>query len=210
MKYLWRSTALALAVGFTLGCDGDDGLPGISSLVVTAEEAPGSNCSSGGVRIDVGPDSNRNGVLDSVEIESTRFVCNGIDGASANLVRFPLLIMSGISATTTTPNMSAEWQYLRKFRKGAFSAMQSAVLSAYIRCNEAGTTGTVDLYNLTDNVPIAGSEVSAADTDGVWVDSGNFWNNLPDKEIDIAIRMKSSVEESYVVSLQANLTLSRD
>jgi hypothetical protein len=200
-----------LFVVFISGCDGDDGLSGINSLVVSTEESPGSNCGSGGVRIDVGPDTNRNGTLDPGEIQSTQFVCNGMNGSSIDLVRFPLLIMSGLSSTTLSPNMSAEWQYLRKFRKSDFSSMRSATLSAYIRCNDAGTTGTVDLYNITDNVPLAGTEISATDTgDGVWVDSGNFWDNLPDKEIDIAMRIRTSIEGSYVLCMQANLTLSKD
>ena len=38
------------------------------------------NCENGGLKIDSGIDTNNNGVLDSDEIVSTAYVCNGVDG----------------------------------------------------------------------------------------------------------------------------------
>lgn len=55
-------------------CNGEDG---IDTLVALSGEPAGVNCPSGGVRIDSGPDSNGNGVLDAGEITQTEFVCNG-------------------------------------------------------------------------------------------------------------------------------------
>lgn len=44
----------------------------------------GNNCAAGGVKIETGLDSNRNSILDATEINTsqTRFICNGLDGAS--------------------------------------------------------------------------------------------------------------------------------
>lgn len=55
-------------------CNGEDG---VDSLVAISGEPAGVNCPAGGVRIDSGPDSNGNGVLDAGEITQTEFVCNG-------------------------------------------------------------------------------------------------------------------------------------
>jgi hypothetical protein len=44
--------------------------------VVTAEPASG-NCNRGGSRVDSGIDANRNGVLETREIATTRYVCEG-------------------------------------------------------------------------------------------------------------------------------------
>lgn len=64
----------------TNGQDGSDGQSGLSALVATQAEAPGANCVAGGVRITSGLDQNRNGVLESGEVTSTRYVCNGTGG----------------------------------------------------------------------------------------------------------------------------------
>jgi len=55
------------------GPQGDAGAPG--SLLKLSDA--GSNCANGGERIDVGRDTNGNGVLEDDEIEQTAFVCNG-------------------------------------------------------------------------------------------------------------------------------------
>ncbi len=63
------------------GAPGSDGAEGINSLIVLNSEPAGSNCPSGGVRIDAGGDNNRNNILDAAEIDSTRYLC----GAQASL-----------------------------------------------------------------------------------------------------------------------------
>lgn len=60
-------------------CNGADGF---DSLVSSTELAIGDvNCANGGLRLDFGKDGNRNGILDTDEINTTRYVCNGVDGA---------------------------------------------------------------------------------------------------------------------------------
>ncbi|MBM4253683.1 MAG: hypothetical protein FJ146_17080 [Deltaproteobacteria bacterium] len=48
-----------------------------NSLVKTADEQPGSNCTSGGISIKTGTDKNNNGSLDDGEEDATKFACNG-------------------------------------------------------------------------------------------------------------------------------------
>lgn len=61
------------------GCSGDDA---VSSIVVTATEAAGENCAAGGLKVEVGADDNGNGILDADEVESTDYVCSGVDGTA--------------------------------------------------------------------------------------------------------------------------------
>ncbi|MEQ9309753.1 MAG: hypothetical protein RLN90_09885 [Balneolaceae bacterium] len=63
-----------------IGPVGEDGTDGLTSLTIITTEAPGVNCENGGVKIDVGIDSNTNGTLDIDEIQSTSYICNGVDG----------------------------------------------------------------------------------------------------------------------------------
>ena len=60
-------------------CDGDNGKNAVSK---TSEEPAGSNCANGGIKIEVGNDTNGNGELDSNEVISsqTKYVCKGSDG----------------------------------------------------------------------------------------------------------------------------------
>ncbi|MDP6869636.1 MAG: hypothetical protein QGI21_02545, partial [Candidatus Poseidoniaceae archaeon] len=68
----------------TNGTDGADGADGNTTLtVITTLSSSSSNCGGdGGVQIDVGVDDNKNGVLDSNEIDDTTYICNGGDGVN--------------------------------------------------------------------------------------------------------------------------------
>ncbi len=61
---------------------GDNAGNGISTLVVTSDEPPGSRCPAGGTKIEAGPDDNGDGVLDPSEVTSTSYVCSG-NGSSS-------------------------------------------------------------------------------------------------------------------------------
>ncbi len=60
------------------GTIGATGLSGLNSLIKTTVEPAGTNCQYGGIKIEVGLDSNRNGILNSNEINtsSTNYMCN--------------------------------------------------------------------------------------------------------------------------------------
>lgn len=68
------------------GENGNDGVNGANSLIISTIEAPGNNCQNGGLLIQIGLDVNENGTLEPEEVNSTSFVCNGIDQYQ-NLIR---------------------------------------------------------------------------------------------------------------------------
>jgi hypothetical protein len=61
-----------------IGLTGPAGNNGKNSLVKSTTEPAGTNCTSGGVKLEYGLDENSNGVLDSTEINAsqTNYVCN--------------------------------------------------------------------------------------------------------------------------------------
>ncbi len=61
---------------------GADGEAGIKTLINTSDEAIGDNCANGGVKIEVGEDTNADGILGTDEVDDslTRYVCNGTNG----------------------------------------------------------------------------------------------------------------------------------
>lgn len=63
------------------GPPGDAGMNGANSLVLTSTEPPGVHCAEGGVRVDVGVDTNGDSVLQAAEVQQTAWVCNGANSA---------------------------------------------------------------------------------------------------------------------------------
>lgn len=61
------------------------GLSGFNTLINTTSELAGTNCSNGGVKVDVGIDINRNGVLEYNEVSSTKYICDGIVPNGTNI-----------------------------------------------------------------------------------------------------------------------------
>ena len=87
-------------------CDG----VGMDSLVNTGTILPGHpDCAYGGVMIEVGTDDNDNGMLDSFEIDSTEYVCDGadgtdgVDGAQGPAGPTGMAGMSSLITTSTEP-----------------------------------------------------------------------------------------------------------
>jgi hypothetical protein len=79
------------AVGATgsqgpIGLTGAQGSNGFTALVKTTAELAGSNCATGGTKIETGLDANNNGILDLAEVNAaqTTYVCNGLGGALSN------------------------------------------------------------------------------------------------------------------------------
>ncbi len=57
------------------------GTNGKNALVKTTSEAAGSNCPTGGQKIESGQDANADGVLQASEVTATSYVCNGAAGS---------------------------------------------------------------------------------------------------------------------------------
>jgi hypothetical protein len=62
------------------GANGPTGSNGKNALTNVSSEAAGSNCASGGSRIQAGVDLNGNGILESNEVTSNSFICHGATG----------------------------------------------------------------------------------------------------------------------------------
>ena len=79
------------------------GTEGLSSLVGVSGEEAGENCVYGGKKVSVGPDANRNGVLDGDEITSSNYLCNASHGDNGRDGRNSLLKIASESPGTNCP-----------------------------------------------------------------------------------------------------------
>jgi hypothetical protein len=92
------------------GAPGDAGVSGNTSLISVADEPPGTDCPAGGQQVKFGLDDNRDGVLDSTEVDSTQYVCNGIEGPRGP--QGPMGdagITSLINVTVEPPGANCQW-----------------------------------------------------------------------------------------------------
>lgn len=62
-------------------CNGHTGDSGSQLLARTSPETPGENCEAGGTLVEIGADADGNSVLENDEIQTSFFVCNGINSA---------------------------------------------------------------------------------------------------------------------------------
>ncbi len=70
------------------GQDGSNGQDGATALIETSTEPAGANCANGGVKIEAGVDDNDNGQLDSNEVDSTQYICDGGSSATTMLTSY--------------------------------------------------------------------------------------------------------------------------
>jgi hypothetical protein len=221
-----------------------NGVDGISSLSTVVPEPQGNNCSTGGVKINSGPDSNKNGVLDISEIKSTAYACNGVDGKMSlvSIVQEPpsincqnggVKISSGVDSNTNgtldIAEVSVE-RYICNGKNGVvdeqirlkmetteyfgfpsdvyqivgkglidfdiryYQGVDSVIFTSNLYWS-SGPTGAVfvELFNITDNVPIANSELTTTQTfsNRLYIKSPNIYNKLPTKQIELGFRARS-------------------
>ena len=94
-----------MLVAIVSGCGGGRGsspasgtASGENSVVTAVRNSVSATvCPTGGISVDAGIDTNSNGVLDTSEVTSTQYVCNGATGTSGT---------SGTNGTNGTDGLS--------------------------------------------------------------------------------------------------------
>jgi hypothetical protein len=166
-----------------------NGVDGNVSLVNVTDELEGENCENGGVKIESGVDDNGNGTLDEDEINVERFICNGIDGGFDEQIR--LLMLSGATGINTrggAPRIGGE---LIDFDKRNWIGVDSIVFIPRLSAEMPNNAVIAELYDLSNNRIIDNSIVSTNSTELIHVESQNIFSDLPEEEIDLAIRVTS-------------------
>lgn len=78
-------TLVCLCAAALSGCGGASESGSVDRTEITLSriraEPAGDNCTTGGVRIEAGPDADHNGILGDSEVEDSQYVCHGAAGA---------------------------------------------------------------------------------------------------------------------------------
>jgi hypothetical protein len=186
-------------------CSGPKGETGSASLFRAKEEPAGLNCISGGYMLESGPDKNDNGILDDGEVDMAQYLCNGTS-SSDRLVRVSFDFLDYYGDYTNLPNGKiVEDSEVQRFNKLDYPNVESIIFTARIFMDYGTAKGYAELYNLTDNVAIAGSIVETSALEPTYVFSADIKDNLPAKEIKLGIRIKTANSGDYVNINQAQI-----
>ena len=157
---------------------------GIASLIRTTPEPAGANCAAGGLRVQVGLDTNRDGVLQASEVTSTDYVCS-VAPAAPKAWQTAQLVGTSNAGTAVDPqiavdangNAMAVWTQREQRFSGVFNIWAN-------RFTPAGGWGAATLIE-TDNAGDAFAPQIAVGANGnamaVWQQSDgtrtNIWAN---------------------------------
>jgi len=177
------------------GQPGEPGVDGYTSLILLTPISSNAACPNGGTLVESGIDKNKNNTLDSNEIDNSQSICNGSNAQSDKQILIPIP-NSGAISNSTTPIITGT---LIKFNKTYYSGVDSIIFVASPYVYGGANTSVVELYNITDATPVTGGSLSS-DYSGAnppFIQTGNIYNNLPDKEIAIGVRSYSANEGVY-------------
>ena len=191
---------------------GAAGAAGLKSLIDLENISISSTCPLGGVIVKSGVDQNSNNILDATEIDNNKQICFSQSTPLDKVIILPM--GGGRSAETSTPVVHAfmEGSTIR-FNKNNYPGVDSITLVCNPGVFESTNTLTIQLYNITDGIPIANSSISTNNTGtnlmAPILESGNAFTSLPNHTINLGTSIKSSISGQYSFSGNCFLYLYR-
>jgi len=195
-----------LAAIFSYSCT-KQGDVGQSSLLNLVPEPAGPNCLFGGIKVMSGVDANRNGVLEDNEIQNVKYVCNGTADKQV-IIYFPA---NGSAYSTTLAGGYVDTvEVLRDFNIVNYADADSINFSAYLQTSDSSVSSTVNLYDMTNNVPINNTTLTSNSTQSEFkTTSANFLHDLPQTPINLGIQLKSGLDGTIVYYYLPMITIYR-
>ena len=158
---------------------GSDGTNGKNSLISTTTESSGANCTTGGLKVQSGLDSDVDGVLDSNEVTSTTYVCNGSSG-----IKPSVSLYCGALLENTTLYFT-------------YTAMVFSDSSVYAHASIYGVAyeiGASKFYDSSQNGASTAAIIFTYDVDGT--NNGGWWQ----------ISVNRSTSAATIVYKEANVS----
>ena len=99
---------------------------------------------------------------------------------------------------------------IHKFNIDFYTDVDS-VFYGFYSFQENDNNGTVELYNFTDSIPIAGSLINVVSNENNgYYQSGNLKDAFPHKEITLGLRLKGSAQVNYLNAVSGYFYLYRE
>ncbi|MCW3111825.1 MAG: collagen triple helix repeat [Segetibacter sp.] len=162
------------------------GPPGLKSLIDMQNISSSTTCPLGGVVVKSGIDLNNNNILDAAEVDNTKQICFSQNTPLDKMIVLP--IPAGGNTTQTNDLIIGD---LIKFNKNNYPGVDSIIMVSYAYVGNQTNTSIVQLYNITDQAPIANGQIKTNNLYGNYSQTGNVFNSLPDHEITLGISYRS-------------------
>ena len=135
---------------------------------------------------------------------------NGVDGVSDKQIRLKFLGTDVGTSDTTWTLAPYQTLHLIKFDKRNYVRVDSIIFTCSLYTPNSSNTAYAELYDLTDSSSILNSQVQSNMTDYLYFDSRNIFASLPNKEIVLAVRVRSQNYGAFIeTGLNAYLFLYR-
>ncbi|TSD67029.1 hypothetical protein FFF34_006420 [Inquilinus sp. KBS0705] len=169
-------------------CNGNNGL---NYLISVKSESAGTNCTYGGYSFNTGIDVNKNGILDVNEITGTVYICNN---TAINEIRIPLDFSANTTSTAGVSGLA-----ISNFNKANYTGLDSIVFVARPYSGNSASNAIIDLVNLTDNIIWNDSRLTSNKPydESESQTSKNLYNIIPDKPINIGLRVRSEKQGAF-------------
>ena len=115
----------------------------------------------------------------------------GEDGTNDKQIRIPF--PSGVTTYNTTWDTLETAFALFSFNVANYVGVDSVIFSVVTAMNNGQDTCFVQLFNVTDNLPVQSSFMWSNNYNSIRLMSGNIFNELPNKEIDLTILIRGSI-----------------
>lgn len=132
----------------------------------------------------------------------------GTDGSSDKQIRV-LFPSASLGSSDTAGFISPIYTYIVKFNKNYYVDVDSIKFAAFVRSSNSNTTCRLEVFNLTDSNVVSGSLITTNNTSYVLEESQNALSSFPNKEITLALKIRSSTQGTFVECQQAGIYLYR-
>jgi hypothetical protein len=137
--------------------------------------------------------------LQSCEKEDAQNTTTVIKDTTANQdkqVRLNFPYMS-VGILGTSGRILAQEFWLIDFNKSNYANVDSIVFSASLESGDTTANCVAELFDVTDNTSVTNSFIETNKLNAVWVRSKNIFSGLPDKNIDLSIRVSLDKDVQY-------------
>lgn len=135
----------------------------------------------------------------------------GPQGPFDKIVRLPFFT-AGVSHSASNPEANTclrESTHIIKFNRRDYAGVDSVIFIASLSSSTSSARAIADVFNLTDGVVVTRSQVQTTSTSATWVESGNLFGGLPDKEITLCIRLRPETSGAVASVHSGSLLLYR-
>ena len=138
--------------------------------------------------------------------------CEKDDNDIAYDKQIRLEIDGSVSSNSTAWQISEyETWTLINFNKRNYIGVDSIVFFGSLYTSDTNNTVYLELYNMTDSVPIQNTTLTSNNSDYIFMHTNNIYDYLPDHDINLGLRVRSQNEGIGVSSgARSYLFLYRD